>query len=71
MTSSNQYVFTKDELCLINLMALYEGITVWVDKGTANNIICVMLVCNACNAHTTLLSLSWRDMDLIDGSLGG
>lgn len=52
-------------------MALYEAITVWVDKGRANNIICVMLVCNACNAHTTLLSLSWRDMDLIDGSLGG
>lgn len=37
----NQYDLTKDESCLINLVAFYNGVTALVDKSRATDDICL------------------------------
>lgn len=49
--ADSQHGFTKGKLCLINLVAFYNGVTVVVDKVRASDITCL----DWCKALNTIL----------------
>ncbi|GAB0204767.1 mitochondrial enolase superfamily member 1 [Grus japonensis] len=67
----SQHGFTKGKLCLINLVAFYDGVTASVDKGRVRDIATWTFARHLTLSHTTSLSLNWRDMDSMDGPLSG
>lgn len=67
----SQYGFTKNELCLKNLVGIYKGAAAWWMREEQ-----LMPSTCTCAKHLTLSSvtsssLSWRDMELAGGPLGG
>ncbi|GAB0178860.1 mitochondrial enolase superfamily member 1 [Grus japonensis] len=67
----SQHGFTKGKSCLTNLVAFCDGVAVLMDKGSATDVIYLSCARHLTLSHTTPLSLNWRDMDSIDGPLGG
>lgn len=60
---------TKGKLCLTNLVAVSDGEdAALVDEGRTIDVICQYL----CEAFgTSSLSINWKGVDLMDGSLTG
>lgn len=71
MIQDIQRSFSKGKSCLNNLVALYDGVTISVDKAKGMDVICLESVRPLTQLPTTSMSLYCRDRDLRSGLFGG
>lgn len=71
MIGDNQHGFSEDKLCLTNLVAFFDKVTVLIGEGRTTDIIYLECAKHLTLSYRTALSQNWRDMDLMGGTLTG